>query len=297
MAFTAKPIRVISRRRAHGRHPDAGERVTFARVMLHVVLIVVLLGMIFPLVWMIVISLRERNPDLSSFLPLLKGPFSLANYRDVLSLNSFDVYFLNSMLVAVAVTAGNVLFCTMVGYALARRHVPAKGFLLMTVIATLMIPPQVIMIPLYRLIVNLHWLDTYWALIVPTLVTPFGIFLMRQYIQNLPREVEEAARIDGAGDWRILFTVVMPLARPMLIVLAVYQFLTTWNTFLYPFLFANQDNRRTLTVGLAAYLGNQSVDWGHLMAGASISALPVVALFVIFQKQIIQGMTAGAVKG
>lgn len=268
-----------------------------ARVLLHIVLMAVVLGMIFPLVWMIVISLRSGTSDLSSFLPMLEGPFTLRNYIDVLSLNSFDVYFLNSMLVAAVVTAGNVLFCTMVGYALARRHFPLKNLFLFSVVAMLMIPPQVVMIPLYRLIVQLGWIDTYWALIVPTLVTPFGIFLMRQYIQNLPREVEDAARIDGAGDWGILFRVIMPLSKPMLIVLAVYTFLTNWNTFLYPFLFVNSDNRRTLTVGLAAYLGNQSIDWGHLMAGASISALPVIILFIIFQKQIIQGMTAGAVKG
>ncbi|MEO5928599.1 MAG: carbohydrate ABC transporter permease [Candidatus Kapaibacterium sp.] len=286
MASTANPV-------SGSRRPP----IRFPRIILHAVLIVVLLGMVFPLLWMIVISLREQNPDLTSFLPLLKGPFSLRNYTDVLSLNSFDIYFLNSILVAVAVTAGNVIFCTMVGYALARRRIPGRSFLLLTVIATLMIPPQVIMIPLYRLIVNLHWIDTYWALIVPTLVTPFGIFLMRQYVQNLPRDMEEAARLDGAGDWRIIFSIIMPLSRPMLIVLAVYQFLTTWNTFLYPFLFVNRDDRRTLMVGLTSYLGNQSVDWGHLMAGASISALPVIALFAIFQKQIIQGMTAGAVKG
>ncbi len=267
-----------------------------ARVVLHLVLLAVLAGMLFPLVWMVVISLRSQNPDLSSFLPMLAGPFTLDNYVDVLSLNSFGIYFLNSMLVSTAVTVGNVLFCTMVGYALARRRLPVRGFWLFTVVAMLMVPPQVVMIPLYRLIVTFGWIDTYWALIVPSLVTPFGIFLMRQYIQNLPQEIEDAARIDGAGDWRILFRVVMPLSRPMLVVLAVYQFLTTWNTFLYPFLFANKDSRRTLTVGLAAYLGNQSIDWGHLMAGASISALPVILLFIIFQRQIIQGMTAGAVK-
>ncbi len=270
--------------------------VRLSRIVLHLVLIVVLLGMAFPLLWMLVISLRSQNPDLSSFLPLLSGPFTLDNYTDVLSLNSFGIYFLNSMLVAVAVTLGNVLFCTMVGYALARRRMPARGFWIFSVVAMLMVPPQVVMIPLYRLIVTLGWIDTYWALIVPTLVTPFGIFLMRQYIRGLPQEVEDAARIDGAGEWRILFRVVMPLAKPMLVVLAVFTFLTNWNTFLYPFLFSNSDNRRTLTVGLASYLGNQSIDWGHLMAGAGISALPVIALFVLFQKQIIQGMTAGAVK-
>lgn len=265
-------------------------------VALHIVLGVVFIGMLFPLVWMLVISLRERNPDLSSFLPLLSGPFTLGNYTDVVSLNNFGVYLVNSILVAAAVTLGNVLFCTMVGYALARRRLPMKSFWSMTVVATLMIPPQVVMVPLHRLMFGLGWIDTYWALIIPTLVTPFGIFLMRQYIEGLPREVEDAARIDGAGDWRILFRVVMPLARPALVVLAVYTFLTNWNTFLYPFLFTTSDSMKTLPVGLAAYLGNQSIDWGHLMAGASISALPVIVLFILFQKQIIQGMTAGAVK-
>ncbi len=266
------------------------------RLALHAILLIVLAGMLFPLIWMIVISLRERNPDLSAFLPLLSGPFTLANYVDVMSINSFDVYLVNSVIVGIAVTAGNVLFCTMVGYALARRRLPLKNLFLMTVVATLMIPPQVVMIPLYRLMVTFGWIDTYWALIVPTLVTPFGIFLMRQYIQNLPREVEDAARIDGAGEWAILFRIIMPLSRPMLIVLGVYTFLTSWNTFLYPFLFANSDSMKTLPVGLAAYLGNQSIDWGHLMAGAGISAFPVIILFIAFQKQIIQGMTAGAVK-
>jgi multiple sugar transport system permease protein len=272
-------------------------RVRPSRVLLHIVLLAVLAGMVFPLVYMLVLSLRTQTADFSSFFRLLEGPFSLANYVDVLDAGPFDRYFWNSLLVGAAVTVGNVLFCTMVGYALARRHIPGKAFWLVTVIAVMMIPPQVVMIPLYRMMVTFGWINTYWALIVPTLVTPFGIFLMRQYIMNLPREIEDAARIDGAGDLSILFRMIMPLSKPMLVVLAVYTFLTNWNTFLYPFLFTNREEMRTLTVGLTFYLGNQSIDWGHLMAGASISAIPVIVLFVAFQKQIIQGMTAGAVKG
>jgi multiple sugar transport system permease protein len=264
---------------------------------LHAALLLVLAGMVFPLVYMLVLSLRTQTADFSSFFSLFNGPFSLANYVDVLDAGPFDRYFWNSLVVGAAVTAGNVLFCTMVGYALARRRVPGKGFLLVTVVAVMMIPPQVVMIPLYRMMVAFGWINTYWALIVPTLVTPFGIFLMRQYIMNLPREVEDAARIDGASDLAILFRMIMPLSKPMLVVLAVYTFLTNWNTFLYPFLFTNREDMRTLTVGLTFYLGNQSIDWGHLMAGASISAIPVILLFVAFQRQIIQGMTAGAVKG
>lgn len=262
-----------------------------------VLLMSILLVMLFPLLWMLVIAFRERTPDFSSFLALLGGPFTLSNFSDVLTSGPFARYLLNSTIVAVAVVAANVLFCTMVGYALARRRIPGGWFLGITVIAVMMIPPQVVMIPMYRLMVSFGWIDTYMALIVPFLVTPFGVFLMTQYIRGLPPEIEEAARIDGTGDLGILFRIIMPMSAPMLVVLAVYTFLTTWNTFLYPFLFTNSGSMRTLTVGLAFYLGNQSVDWGHLMAGASISAVPVILLFVIFQRQIIQGMTAGAVKG
>ncbi len=270
---------------------------TPGRIVAHVVLMAVMLGMLFPLVWMLIISFRAQTPDFSSFMNLMGGPFTLQNYIDVLSAGPFARYFLNSTLVSLAATAGNVIFCTMVGYALARRRVPARGFWLVTVVAVLMIPQQVIMIPTYRMMVAFDWINTYWALIVPVLVTPFGIFLMRQYIQNLPAEVEQAARIDGAGDIAILFRVVMPLCKPMLVVLAVYQFLTVWNTFLFPFLFTNEESMRTLTVGLTFYLGNQSIDWGHLMASAGVSAIPVIVLFIVFQRQIIHGMTAGAVKG
>ncbi len=263
----------------------------------HVALIVVLLVMLFPLLWMGVIALRERTPDFSSFLALLAGPFTADNFVDVMTSGNFGIYLRNSAIVATTVVLGNILFCTMVGYALARRRIPGKAFWGVTVIAVMMIPPQVIMIPMYRLMVSFGWIDTFYALIVPFLVTPFGVFLMMQYIRGLPVEIEEAARIDGTGELSLLFRIIMPMSAPMLVVLAVYTFLTTWNTFLYPFLFTNSDRMKTLTVGLTFYLGNQSVDWGHLMAGASISALPVILLFVLFQKQIIQGMTAGAVKG
>jgi multiple sugar transport system permease protein len=182
------------------------------------------------------------------------------------------------------------------GYAFARRKFIGKTILFGAVLAVLMVPQQVIMIPLYRLMAEFGWINTYWALIVPWMVTPFGIFLVRQYILSMPGDIEDAARIDGAGEWHILFRIVMPLTRPVLTVLAIYIFLSNWNSFLYPFLFTNDEAHRTLPVGLAFYLGKQSIDWGHLMAGASISALPVFALFALFQRRIIEGLTAGALK-
>lgn len=266
------------------------------RVLLYTFLGIIAVGMVFPLVWMFVVSLHGNPEQYSTLLALVQSPWTLQNYLDAANTDAFGTYFLNSLFVASVVTAGNVVFCLMAGYAFARREFRGKALLFGTVLGVLMIPPHVVMIPLYRMMVSFGWINTYWALIVPWLVSPFGIFLVRQYVMGLPRDVEDAARIDGAGEWYILFRIVMPLCKPILTVLAIYTFLGNWNSFLFPFLFTNDEAHRTLPVGLAFYLGKQSIDWGHLMAGASISALPILLLFVFFQRQIIQGLTAGALK-
>ncbi|MFP4527684.1 MAG: carbohydrate ABC transporter permease [Candidatus Kapaibacterium sp.] len=266
------------------------------RILLHAFLILIAAGMIFPMFWMILLSLREYPESFSGFMDLLTAPATLGNYIGTLESDAFDIYFLNSIIVALAVTAGNIVFCLFAGYALARRSFPGKALVFGTILGVLIIPPHIIMIPLYRLMVELGWINTYYSLIIPWLVTPFGVFLVRQYIIALPSEMEDAARIDGAGEWFVVFRIVMPLCKPILTVLAIYVFLQNWNSFLFPYLFTNAEEFRTLPVGLTFYLGKQSIDWGHLMAGAGISALPVLILFVIFQRQIIKGLTAGALK-
>jgi multiple sugar transport system permease protein len=261
-----------------------------------VLLVAVAAGMIFPMFWMVLVSLRTNPEQFSGLWEILQAPFTISNYIDAWSSDNFLRYFINSAFVALLVTAANVLFCLWVGYALARRNSPMNSVLFATVLGVLLIPQQVIMIPLYRLVAELGWINTYWALIVPWMVSPFGIFLVRQYVLSLPRDMEDAARMDGAGEWYVLFRIVMPLSRPVLTVLAIYIFLGNWNSFLFPFLFTNDVAHRTLPVGLAFYLGKQSIDWGHLMAGASISALPILVLFLLFQRRIIEGLTAGALK-
>ncbi len=268
----------------------------FRQLVLYIFLGVIALGMLAPMLWMLVLSLRLHPESYPSFGDLFSAPTSLGNYSDALSSDAFGRYFFNSTLVAAFVTLGNVIFCLWVGYALARRTFPGKKLLFASILGVMMIPQQVIMIPLYRLIVEFGWINSYFALVIPWLVTPLGVFLVRQYIQGLPAEIEDAARIDGAGEWYILWRVVMPLCKPILTVLALYIFLSNWNSFLFPFLFTNEESMRTLPVGLAFYLGKQSIDWGHLMAGASISALPILVLFAFFHKRIIQGLTAGALK-
>ncbi len=263
----------------------------------HTILIVGCVTMFFPLVWMILLSINTNPPGDATFGELLHGVFTLSNYTDALQSDQFGIYFINSVIVATVVAVGSAIFSTTVAYAFARRNFRFKGLLFASVLGVLMVPPHVVMIPLYREIVTFGWINTYFALTLPFIVTPFGIFLMRQYIQGLPKELEEAARIDGAKTLSILRQIIFPLSTPMLVVLFIYQFLTTWNAFLFPFLFVNQASMRTLPVGLAFYLGKQSVDWGHLMAGAGMSAIPVLILFAIFQRKIIAGFTAGALKG
>lgn len=269
----------------------------FKKALINSFLLLATLAMLFPVFWMLLLSLKEFPERFSGLGELLFSEFTLSNYTSALSSDSFGVYFLNSLFVSVTVTLANILFCLWSGYAFARRKFFGRNILFVMLLAVLIIPPHVIMIPLYRLMVSFNWINTYYALILPWVVTPFGVFLVKQYIENLPADIEEAALIDGASYWFVIFRIVMPLSKPILVVLAVYIFLANWNTFLFPFLFTNTENMRTLPVGLTFYLGKQSIDWGRLMAGAGISALPVIAMFIAFQKQIIKGLTAGALKG
>ncbi|OGU59192.1 MAG: hypothetical protein A2X64_07255 [Ignavibacteria bacterium GWF2_33_9] len=265
-------------------------------IIVYIFLFFIALVMIFPMFWMFLLSLKSFPERFTNMWELLQSSTTISNYFDTLKSDSFGIYFLNSLFVAAAITLGNLLFSTMVGYALARKQFLGKSLITASILGVLIIPAHIIMIPLYRLMVELSWINTFWALIVPWLITPFGIFLVWQYLKSVPVELEEAAKIDGAGFWKIFFKIIMPVSKPVLTVLAIYTFLSNWNSFLFPFLFTNESNYRTLPVGLAFYLGKQSVDWGHLMAGASISAIPIIILFIIFQKQIIKGLVAGSLK-
>lgn len=252
--------------------------------------------MIFPILWMLLLSLKTNPETIETTKDLLFSDYNLQNYIEALTSDSFDIYLFNSLFVAIIVTIANIFFCTITGYALARKKFKGNKLVLLSIIAVMMIPPHVIMIPLYRTMVNFDWINTYQALIIPWMVTPFGVFLVKQYLSNIPEGIEQAAMIDGASQFQIITRIIFPLAKPIIIVLAVYIFLMNWNSFLFPFLFTNNSDYWTLPVGLTFYLGKQSIDWGHLMSGASISAIPIIIIFLMFQKQIIKGLTTGAIK-
>jgi multiple sugar transport system permease protein len=248
-------------------------------------LIAILIVMAYPLVWMLDISLRGSDG------------WSLRAYRDVWRSGPFDRYFINSLIVVSAVLAGNIVFCAMAGYAFARYRIRGAKLLFFLVISTIMLPKQVILVPLYILMQQAGLIDTYWALTLPFLADPFNIFLIRQYLTSVPVDCEEAARLEGAGELTVLFRVVMPMLRPALAVVAIHTCLINWNSFLFPFILTNSTSMRTLPVGVALMSqGENATDWGHMMAGAVISALPVIVAYVIFQRQIISGLTSGMSK-
>ena len=251
-------------------------------------LVIVLTIMVFPIGWMFYTALSSSGAD--------NAGLTLSNFVDLFSTMNLSRYLLNSLIVGSVVTIGNILFGFMVAYSLARYRFLLNKLLFVSVIAVLMIPAHITIIPLYLLCLKTGIYDSYWALVLPWLVNPIGIFLVKQYIESIPPSMEEAARIDGAGELRIIFTIVMPLCRPALAVLAIQVFFTNWNSFLFPFILTSSDSLRTLPVALALFQGHQAVDWPHLMAGSTVAVLPVLALFLVMQRHIVSGITAGAVR-
>jgi len=246
------------------------------------VLVIVMIVTAYPLAWMVSVSLKTADG------------VGFRYYQDIWQSGPFDRYFINSLIVVTIVLAGNIVFCAMAGYAFARYRFRGAPLAFLLIISTIMLPKQVILVPLYILMQRLGMIDTYWALTLPFLADPFNIFLIRQYLSSVPPDCEEAARVEGAGELTILFRVVMPMLRPALAVVAIHTCLVNWNSFLFPFILTNSTSMRTLPVGVALLSqGAHSVDWGHLMAGAVISALPVIVAYAVFQRHIISGLTTG----
>ncbi len=268
----------------------------FRRGLLYLFLIVVAVIAIFPFVLMVLTALKQGGAALTQLSNLIPEKPTLQNFVDVWITDSFGIYFRNTAIVTGAVILGNIVLDSMVAYALSRHNFFGKRAVFLVIIARMMIPIQVLIIPLYEL---MHWMqlyDTLIALILPTLVQGFGIFLLKQYFDGIPRSLDEAAIMDGANDFQILWRVIMPLAKPAIAVLVINTALTSWNAFLLPLILTSSEGTRTLSLGLALYSSRFGVDFIHQMAASSISALPILAIFLVFQRQIISGLTKGAIK-
>jgi multiple sugar transport system permease protein len=267
------------------------------RGWVYVALIVGVVITLMPFIWMLLASLKSTGEVLrypNGWLP--RHP-TIVNYRMWFTQFHLGTYFTNSVIVAGFTVAGNLLFCSMVGYALAKLDFPGKRVLFTGVMATLMVPGVVTFIPLFVLVAKMHMVNTYPALILPFLTSPIGVFLMRQFMFSVPDELLEAARIDGAGEFRIFSRIVMPLCGPPLATLAILTFLSSWNSFLWPLVVAQQQNRYTLPVALSLYsTGEKATQYGLLLAGSVLVITPIIALFVLLQRWFIQGIATTGIK-
>lgn len=271
---------------------------SFGSWWIYVLLILGILLMVGPFLWMLLGSFKPQAEFLvttPTFLP--KAP-TTDNYDRLFSQLDFPRFFFNSSLVAVIVTAGNVLFCPMLGYALAKLQWRGKRLIMGLVLATLMVPAGITLIPNFVLMANLGLVNTYPGLILPFLVGPFGVFLTRQFMYGIPDELLEAARIDGANEWRTFWQVVLPITAPVLATLGILTFLGSWNSFLYPLVMAQEPEMYTLPVALATFAtGQHQADHGMLMAGSVVLVLPVLIIFILFQRWITEGIATTGLKG
>jgi multiple sugar transport system permease protein len=263
----------------------------------HLVLVPVTLLFALPLLWLLVSSFMS-NAQINRFPPtIIPDSLHLDGYRYVVKNALFPRWFLNSVIASLTVVLGNLIFGVLAGYAFARLRFRGSRLLLAVMLGTLIIPFQITMIPTFLIMKKLGLIDTLGAVIVPSLVTPFAVFLFRQFFLSLPREIEEAAWIDGCSRLRTLWSVVVPMARPALSTVAVLTFLTTWNDLAWPLIAINSDHTYTLQLGLATFQGQHRTNWSAVMAGNLIAVVPVLAAFLAAQRTFIQSLTSSAVKG
>ncbi|OZM76142.1 carbohydrate ABC transporter permease [Pseudonocardia sp. MH-G8] len=309
---TRAPDRTVTPGPASGPAPVTARRTRprGSRIALHATLIVLSLLMIAPFVWMALSSLKTRAEIVAYPPTVLPHDWHWANYPDALAYAPFATYFTNSLVIAVSHTVLNVVIAAMAGYALARVEFRGRSLLLMMVLGAMMIPTFTKIVPQYLLAKTMPffggndflgrggngWLDSWWVLIVPGAVTPLAIFLFRQFYLSLPRELEEAARIDGLGEFGIFARVMTPLMKPAIATVSLITFENSWNNFVWPLIVTRSEDLRVIQVGLAAFQQAERTLWEFLMAGTVLATLPMIVLFLFTQKYFVQGFATAGIK-
>jgi multiple sugar transport system permease protein len=266
-------------------------------VLVNVTLVLLALFALFPLLWMVSVSFMRPGEASSLPPPLLPEAATLANYRELFGRAGMGRYLINSLLIASATTALAIFFNLAAGYAFAKLRFAGRERLFRTLLGALVIPAQVAMIPLFLMMKGLGLVNSYGGVIVPAMASVFGIFLVRQYARSIPDELLEAARMDGAGEWRIFATIVLPLLKPIIVTLAIFTFLASWNDFMWPLIVLSDAARQTAPVALAALSREHVQDNELMMAGSVVTILPVLVLFLALQRHYLAGLLLGSVKG
>ncbi|MET9921040.1 carbohydrate ABC transporter permease [Streptomyces sp. NPDC006435] len=295
MSATSAPGAVPTAPVKKSRRSGSGAK----RVLVYVLLSLGLLVMSAPFLWM-AISAFKTQADLSASPPVwLPTEWTLENFRNLLDKLDLPLYFMNSVIVAVLVTVSNLVFCSMLGYALAKLNFAGRNKIFGLVLGALMVPGNLMLLPLFVLMSKLQLIDSYAGLVLPFAAGAFGVFLMRQFMQSIPDELLEAARMDGAGEWYIFWRIVMPLVKPALATLSIFTFLGSWNNFVWPLIATNDPDKYTLPVALATFATDPNKAGGSngmLMAGSFLIVLPVLVVFIALQRHFTQGIATAGMK-
>jgi multiple sugar transport system permease protein len=264
-------------------------------VLIYLMLIAGGIVMIIPFVWMIATSLKPaKEVFLGYFFPMAP---TLENYVLVLNKVPFARWYLNSLIVATCTTLSVAFFDSLTGFVLAKYEFPGKNVIFVFILSTLMVPTEMLVIPWFILSNNLNWVDTYWGIMFPGVITAFGTFLMKQFMEGVPSELLDAARMDGVSEFGLFWRIALPLVKPALAALCIFTFLGNWNAFLWPVIITEKMDMRTVPVGLAFFSGEAGSSWELIMAGASMATVPVLIVFLFLQRQIIKGIALTGLKG
>jgi len=249
-----------------------------------------------PFIWIILSSFKSGSELFSRPPSLWPRNFTLENYTMAFKEVNFLRYFFNSFIVATLATVITLFINSMAGYALAKFKFKGSKIIFFSLIFTIMIPLQVIMVPVFIVLRHLNLYDTLWGIIIPPTATPTGVFLIRQYMVTIPNELIESARIDGAGEWRIFWTIIIPLAKPVLTALMIFSFIWRWNDFIWPFIVISSEKRYTIQIALANFVGQYTVDWNAILSMTTLSTIPVFIVFLIFQRHFVKGIAMSGMK-
>ncbi len=267
------------------------------RITVFLITFLMAIVVIFPLYWMGLSSFRTNSQIFSTRMNLLPGKLILDNYLDLFSTTKFPWWFANSLLITVLTTALGLFFCSLAGFALAKYRFRFKSHVLVIILVMVSIPRFVTVIPVFKLMSNLGLTDTYLSLILPFAINPLAVFLMKQYIEGIPDDLLDSARIDGLDELQIAIRIIMPIIKPAIGAAGILLVMQSWNSYLFPLIMMSTDTRMVLTVGLASLKSLYVVEFGMIMAGSTLSIIPLAAGYLLFQKQFVAGLTAGAVKG
>ncbi len=252
--------------------------------------------MVFPYLWMVSTSFKAGGTWFN--LSLLPEAFSLEHYERLLSASLLPRWYLNTIIVAVIATVSVLFFSSLAGFVFAKYQFQGREVMFTLILATIMIPTEMLIIPWYVGIASLGWIDSLPGLLMPSMLTAFGVFVMRQFMANIPDELLDAGRIDGVSEFGLFWRICLPLSKPALAVVAIFTFLGHWNDFLWPLIVTNSDHMQTLQVGLSRLSSLETgADWGGTMSGAALASVPMLIVFLIFQKQIVRGMKLSGLKG